>query len=193
MVEILEKIPKVYERTVLSEYYKFFQELYGSKDILNKNISYTTDIYKLTDKELRNENFLEAYKVLENQNRNIKFVLLKGEEQELLAVARIRIDKNAIYVCDIIYTDYPTFAEKTTNFIELYETFLIIANNYKKEYLEIEVPKNDEFTLDEAEYYGFSNTTEPNRISRNYNTIILTKELGKKKINGQTRSRKQTN
>lgn len=193
MVEILEKIPKVYERTVLSEYYKFFQELYGSKDIFNKSISYTTDIYKLTDKELRNENFLEAYKVLENQNRNIKFVLLKGEEQELLAVARIRIDKNAIYVCDIIYTDYPTFAEKTTNFIELYETFLIIANNYKKEYLEIEVPKNDEFTLDEAEYYGFSNTTEPNRISRNYNTIILTKELRKKKLNGQTRSRKQTN
>lgn len=193
MVEVLEKIPKIYERIVLSEYYKFFQELYGSKDILNKNISFTTDIYKLTDKELRNENFLEAYKVLENKNHNIKFVLLKGEEQELLAVARIRIDKNAIYVCDIIYTNYPTFAEKTTSFIELYETFLIIANNYKKEYLEIEVPKTDEFTLDEAEYYGFSNTTEPNRISRNYSTIILTKDIRKKELNGQTRSRKQTN
>ena len=93
MIEVLEKIPKIYERTVLSEYYRFFQNLNGSKDIINKNLSFTTDAYKLTEKETRNENFLDAYKVLENNQRNIKFVLLKGEEQELLAVARIRIDE----------------------------------------------------------------------------------------------------
>lgn len=192
MIEVLEKIPKIYERTVLSEYYRFFQNLNGSKDIINKNLSFTTDAYKLTEKETRNENFLEAYKVLENNQRNIKFVLLKGEEQELLAVARIRIDEFAIYICDIVYTNYPTIAEQISSFTDLYEAIKDIANNYQKDYLEIEVPKNDDFTLDEAEYYGFANTTEPNRVTRNYKTVILTKEIRKKELNGQTRSRKQT-
>ncbi len=192
MIEVLEKIPKIYERTVLSEYYRFFQNLNGSKDIINKNLSFTTDAYKLTEKETRNENFLDAYKVLENNQRNIKFVLLKGEEQELLAVARIRIDEFAIYICDIVYTNYPTIAEQISSFTDLYEAIKDIANNYQKDYLEIEVPKNDDFTLDEAEYYGFANTTEPNRVTRNYKTVILTKEIRKKELNGQTRSRKQT-
>lgn len=193
MIEVLEKIPKIYERTVLSEYYRFFQNLNGSKDIINKNLSFTTDAYKLTEKETRNENFLDAYKVLENNQRNIKFVLLKGEEQELLAVARIRIDEFAIYICDIVYTNYPTIAEQVSCFTDLYEAIKDIANNYQKDYIEIEVPKNDDFTLDEAEYYGFANTTEPNRVTRNYKTVILTKEIRKKELNGQTRSRKQTN
>lgn len=193
MIEVLEKIPKIYERAVLSEYYRFFQNLNGSKDIINKNLSFTTDAYKLTEKETRNENFLEAYKVLENNQRNIKFVLLKGEEQELLAVARIRIDEFAIYICDIVYTNYPTIAEQVSCFTNLYEAIKDIANNYQKDYIEIEVPKNDDFTLDEAEYYGFANTTEPNRVTRNYKTVILTKEIRKKELNGQTRSRKQTN
>lgn len=192
MIEVLEKIPKIYERTVLSEYYRFFQNLNGSKDIINKNLSFTTDAYKLTEKETRNENFLDAYKVLENNQRNVKFVLLKGEEQELLAVARIRIDEFAIYICDIVYTNYPTIAEQISSFTDLYEAIKDIANNYQKDYLEIEVPKNDDFTLDEAEYYGFANTTEPNRVTRNYKTVILTKEIRKKELNGQTRSRKQT-
>lgn len=192
MIEVLEKIPKIYERTVLSEYYRFFQNLNGSKDIINKNLSFTTDAYKLTEKETRNENFLDAYKVLENNQRNIKFVLLKGEEQELLAVARIRIDEFAIYICDIVYTNYPTIAEQISSFTDLYEAIKDIANNYQKDYIEIEVPKNDDFTLDEAEYYGFANTTEPNRVTRNYKTVILTKEIRKKELNGQTRSRKQT-
>lgn len=192
MIEVLEKIPKIYERTVLSEYYRFFQNLNGSKDIINKNLSFTTDAYKLTEKETRNESFLDAYKVLENNQRNIKFVLLKGEEQELLAVARIRIDEFAIYICDIVYTNYPTIAEQVSSFTDLYEAITDIANNYQKDYLEIEVPKNDDFTLDEAEYYGFANTTEPNRVTRNYKTVILTKEIRKKELNGQTRSRKQT-
>ena len=160
--------------------------------IINKNLSFTTDAYKLTEKETRNECFLEAYKVLENNQRNIKFVLLKGEEQELLAVARIRIDEFAIYICDIVYTNYPTIAEQISSFTDLYEAIKDIANNYQKDYLEIEVPKNDDFTLDEAEYYGFANTTEPNRVTRNYKTVILTKEIRKKELNGQTRSRKQT-
>ena len=193
MIEVLEKIPKIYERAVLSEYYRFFQNLNGSKDIINKNLSFTTDAYKLTEKETRNENFLDAYKVLENNQRNIKFVLLKGEEQELLAVARIRIDEFAIYICDIVYTNYPTIAEQVSSFTDLYEAIKDIANNYQKDYIEIEVPKNDDFTLDEAEYYGFANTTEPNRVTRNYKTVILTKEIRKKELNGQTRSRKQTN
>ncbi len=192
MIEVLEKIPKIYERTVLSEYYRFFQNLNGSKDIINKNLSFTTDAYKLTEKETRNESFLDAYKVLENNQRNIKFVLLKGEEQELLAVARIRIDEFAIYICDIVYTNYPTIAEQISSFTGLYEAIKDIANNYQKDYIEIEVPKNDDFTLDEAEYYGFANTTEPNRVTRNYKTVILTKEIRKKELNGQTRSRKQT-
>ncbi len=192
MIEVLEKIPKIYERAVLSEYYRFFQNLNGSKDIINKNLSFTTDAYKLTEKETRNESFLDAYKVLENNQRNIKFVLLKGEEQELLAVARIRIDEFAIYICDIVYTNYPTIAEQVSSFTGLYEAIKDIANNYQKDYIEIEVPKNDEFTLDEAEYYGFANTTEPNRVTRNYKTVILTKEIRKKELNGQTRSRKQT-
>lgn len=192
MIEVLEKIPKIYERTVLSEYYRFFQNLNGSKDIINKNLSFTTDAYKLTEKETRNENFLDAYKVLENNQRNIKFVLLKGEEQELLAVARIRIDEFAIYICDIVYTNYPTIAEQVSSFTGLYEAIKDIANNYQKDYIEIEVPKNDDFTLDEAEYYSFANTTEPNRVTRNYKTVILTKEIRKKELNGQTRSRKQT-
>lgn len=193
MIEVLEKIPKIYERAVLSEYYRFFQNLNGSKDIINKNLSFTTDAYKLTEKETRNENFLDAYKVLENNQRNVKFVLLKGEEQELLAVARIRIDEFAIYICDIVYTNYPTIAEQVSSFTDLYEAIKDIANNYQKDYIEIEVPKNDDFTLDEAEYYGFANTTEPNRVTRNYKTVILTKEIRKKELNGQTRSRKQTN
>lgn len=193
MIEVLEKIPKIYERTVLSEYYRFFQNLNGSKDIINKNLSFTTDAYKLTEKETRNESFLDAYKVLENNQRNIKFVLLKGEEQELLAVARIRIDEFAIYICDIVYTNYPTITEQVSSFTGLYEAIKDIANNYQKDYIEIEVPKNDDFTLDEAEYYGFANTTEPNRVTRNYKTVILTKEIRKKELNGQTRSRKQTN
>lgn len=193
MIEVLEKIPKIYERTVLSEYYRFFQNLNGSKDIINKNLSFTTDAYKLTEKETRNESFLDAYKVLENNQRNIKFVLLKGEEQELLAVARIRINEFAIYICDIVYTNYPTIAEQVSSFTGLYEAIKDIANNYQKDYIEIEVPKNDDFTLDEAEYYGFANTTEPNRVTRNYKTVILTKEIRKKELNGQTRSRKQTN
>lgn len=193
MIEVLEKIPKIYERAVLAEYYRFFQNLNGSKDIINKNLSFTTDAYKLTEKETRNECFLEAYKVLENNQRNIKFVLLKGEEQELLAVARIRIDEFAIYICDIVYTNYPTIAEQISSFTDLYEAIKDIANNYQKDYIEIEVPKNDDFTLDEAEYYGFANTTEPNRVTRNYKTVILTKEIRKKELNGQTRSRKQTN
>lgn len=192
MIEVLEKIPKIYERTVLSEYYRFFQNLNGSKDIINKNLSFTTDAYKLTEKETRNENFLDAYKVLENNQRNIKFVLLKGEEQELLAVARIRIDEFAIYICDIVYTNYPTISEQVSCFTDLYEAIKDIANNYQKDYIEIEVPKNDDFTLDEVEYYGFANTTEPNRVTRNYKTVILTKEIRKKELNGQTRSRKQT-
>lgn len=192
MIEVLEKIPKIYERAVLSEYYRFFQNLNGSKDIINKNLSFTTDAYKLTEKETRNESFLDAYKVLENNQRNIKFVLLKGEEQELLAVARIRIDEFAIYICDIVYTNYPTIAEQVSSFTDLYEAIKDIANNYQKDYIEIEVPKNDDFTLDEAEYYGFANTTEPNRVTRNYKTVILTKEIRKKELNGQTRSRKQT-
>lgn len=192
MIEVLEKIPKIYERTVLSEYYRFFQNLNGSKDIINKNLSFTTDAYKLTEKETRNESFLDAYKVLENNQHNIKFVLLKGEEQELLAVARIRIDEFAIYICDIVYTNYPTIAEQVSSFTGLYEAIKDIANNYQKDYIEIEVPKNDDFTLDEAEYYGFANTTEPNRVTRNYKTVILTKEIRKKELNGQTRSRKQT-
>lgn len=187
MIIMVSKIPPKYKRIVLEEYYKFFQSINGEKDILNKNLRFTTDKNKLTNKELRNESFMDALKTVENDYNNIIFLLTFEVDGSLTSVARIQLTKEIIRICDIVYLNYPDDIEKSMLLSEIMHKVEEMAS-VNKQNIDFEIPLEDELTLCFANAYGFVDLIQDNRIFR---VLLLTKVMKEREINGQTLSRKQ--
>lgn len=187
MIITVNKIAARDEGRILKEYYKFFQYINGKKDILDKNLHFTTDRDKLTDKELKNKSFMDALEAVENNTENITFALTFDESGRISSVTRIELTKKIIHICDIVYLNYPDVAEKLMILNEIIQKATEIASLNGQD-VDFEVPTNDTAAISFAKAYGFKQLKGDERI---YRTIIFTKEIEKREINGQTLSRKQ--
>ena len=98
MIITVNKIAPRDEGRIIKEYYKFFQYINGKKDILDKNLHFTTDRDKLTDKELKNKSFMDALEAVENNTENITFALTFDESGRISSVTRIELTKKIIHI-----------------------------------------------------------------------------------------------
>lgn len=187
MIITVNKIAARDEGRILKEYYKFFQYINGKKDILDKNLHFTTDRDKLTDKELKNKSFMDALEAVENNTENITFALTFDESGRISSVARIELTQKIVHICDIVYLNYPDVAEKLMILNEIIQKATEMASLNGQD-VDFEVPTNDSAAMSFAKAYGFKQLKGDERI---YRTIIFTKKIEKREINGQTLSRKQ--
>lgn len=187
MITMVSKIPPKYERIVLEEYYKFYQFINGEKDIFSKSLHFTTDKNKLTDKELKNKSFMDALKTIKNENNNMLFLLTFEVDGKLTSVARIKLTKETIHICDIVYPSYSDDEEKEIILGEIIHKIEEIAS-VNNQNIDFEIPFDDDLALTFASVNGFVNLSEDKRI---YQTMILTK-IGKEREKDEcTLSRKQ--
>lgn len=187
MITIVDKVPAKYERIVLEEYYTFYQYQNGERDIFNKNIKFTTDENKLTEKELANKSLIDSIKTLKDSNPAIKFLLSFDLDDRLVAVTRLYSNGKYLHICDIVYPNYPDVAEKLMLLNEIIEKSEEIARNNDQD-LDFEIQNNDEATLSFAGAWGFKQLNEE---KREFTTVVLTKKVEKRDKNEQTLSRKQ--
>lgn len=196
VVEVVKEIPKDIERVVLEEYYKFYCRLWDTKRIFARNIHFTRDKEKQRVKDLDIPEFLEAIKTITPKNSDINFMLLKQEGEGVIAVARFLKGK-ILHICDIVYLNYPTIAERKENFknildnLEEYATSLKLGDNFDVDSILCELPKYDELSLEAAKESNYTLLEEPIDSKRTYRTYLLTKDLRKREIDGQTLSRKK--
>ena len=176
MITLVKKIPAAYENAVLERYYKFYQFLNCERDILNKNLRFTMDESKLTDKE-----------TIKNENYNFSFLLSFDCEERLVAVTRIYITKTRVNVCDMVYLNYPDIAEKLMLLNEIIQKVEEIASLSGQE-IDFEIPINDTAAMSFATTCGFK---ELKGEKESYRTLVFIKQIEKREIDGQTLSRKQ--
>ena len=127
-----KRLPKIYERVVLEEYYQFFTRMNNSgalERFFHRPFKFTTDKNKQNVGDLKYDIFqdcLEAYESIDASN--IEFVCLCDDESpfesdeilfeektdniNIVAVARIRIDEDNIHIPEILFLDYPDQKEK---------------------------------------------------------------------------------
>lgn len=187
MITLVKKIPAAYENAVLERYYKFYQFLNCERDILNKNLRFTMDESKLTDKELYNKSFMDSRKTIKNENYNFSFLLSFDCEERLVAVTRIYITKTRVNVCDMVYLNYPDIAEKLMLLNEIIQKVEEIASLSGQE-IDFEIPINDTVAMSFATTCGFK---ELKGEKESYRTLVFIKQIEKREIDGQTLSRKQ--
>lgn len=187
MITLVKKIPAKFERTVLEEYYKFFQNQNGERDILNKNLKFTMDKEKLTDKELHNKSFMDSRKTLENEHNDFTFLIVFNAEDRIQSVARIYITKEYIHICDIVYTNYPDAAEKLQLLNEIVQKVEEIASLNEQEIV-FEIPTNEKIATRFATTCGYRHMAGDKDT---YRTELFIKHIEKRKINEQTLNRKQ--
>ena len=187
MITLASKVPAKYERIVLEEYYKFYQFQNGERDILNKNIKFTMDESKYTDREINNKSLMDSVKTLKNDTHNILFLLSFDEEERLNAVTRLYMDKSYIHICDVVYPSYPEISEKIMFLNEIISKVEEMASINDQE-IDFEIPTNDEVTLSFAASCGFK---ELPGDTRTYRTMVLTKKAEKREKDEWTLSRKQ--
>ena len=187
MITLVKKIPAKYERIVLEEYYEFYQFQYGKKDFLNKNIKFTTNSDKLTDKEIDNKSLMDSIKTIKNEGDKFSFLLSFDTEGRLTSVTRIHISKEYIHICDIVYTNYPDVLEKLEILNEIIQKVEEIAS-LNNQQIDFEIPTNDEVTINFASSYGYALISSDKRVFR---TLVFTKDIEKRDLDEQTLSRKQ--
>lgn len=187
MINIVKKIPAKYERIVLEEYYEFYQFQHGKKDILSKNIKFTTNKEKLTEKEISNKSFMDSLKTVKNEEYKFLFLLSFDDERRLTSVTRIHISKEYIHVCDTVYTNYPDELEKLKILNEIIQKVEEIAS-LNNQQIDFEIPTNDEVTIYLVSAYGYNLLSGDKRLFR---TLVYTKNIKKRELDEQTLSRKQ--
>lgn len=187
MITMVSKIPPKYERIVLEEYYKFYQFINGEKDIFYKSLHFTTDKNKLTDKELKNISFMDALKTITNENNNMLFLLTFEVDGKLTSVARIKLTKETIHICDIVYPSYSDDEEKEIILGEIIHKIEEIAS-VNNQNIDFEIPFDDDLALTFVSVNGFVNLSEDKRI---FQTMLLTKIVKEREKDECTLSRKQ--
>lgn len=206
MITILDKrLPKIYERVVLEEYYRFFTRLECGEysRIHHRPFKFTTDSKKAGLDELRNERFrlsVETYETIDQDD--IEFMCLgkerQSDEEELLmvdsidTVARIKVDSECVHIAEIIFLDYPTNEEIAGRINEVLHGAEYYASNKQLPKVYYEVPKCDDWYLSIAYNNGYTQIEEDDRSKQLARTFLLEKELERKKDENEwSRSRKQ--
>ena len=187
MITLVKKIPAAYENAVLERYYKFYQFQNCERDILNKNLKFTMDESKLTDKEMYNKSFMDSIETIKNEHNNFHFLLSFDCEERLVAVTRIYIAKKRVHICDMVYLNYPDVAEELMLLNEMIQKVEEIASLSGQE-IDFEIPINDTAAMSFATTCGFEQLTGE---KESYRTLVFIKQIEKREIDGQTLSRKQ--
>ncbi len=182
MIILAKKIPAKYERIALEEYYKFYQKQNNKKDVINRNIKFTMDSSKLSDKDLSNKSLMDATRTLKNDTDKYFFIVSFDIEERMTSIFKILITREEVEVCDIIYTDYPTDLEKALVLNEIVPKLEEIASlNGQK----IKISTDDVIT------YQFLRLSDFEKSSTGDKTVLLTKEVEKRGMHEHTLSRKQ--
>ena len=189
MINLVKKIPVNYERTVLEEYYKFYLFQNGKKDLINKNVKFTMDDEKLSIKEKENKSLMDSINTLKNENDKFTFMLSFNDEERLIAVARIGINRNYVHICDIVYTNYPNPSEQVEILNELIPKIEEIASLNGQE-VDFEIPINDKAAIYFAKMFDYEQMADEKDVFRTY---MFTKKIEKRNNYEQTLSRKQGN
>lgn len=200
MVKVIitdEKLPKVYERPILEEYYCFFKKLgWSTGSIFPRKVRFTTLTDRLTKMDEMDECLMASintYKSIENSD--IRFVLFIDEYNEhdnILALARIKEKENDIHVAEILFLDYPNKEEKQN----IIDKILIFIEEYARYYdiskVTCEIPKYDNLYLNVVNNKGYSSVEENERVKALSQTFLLEKKIKlTRDENEWTRNRKQ--
>lgn len=188
MIKMEDKIPKLAERTVIEEYYKFYQIINCEKGIFSKRRTFSTDAAKLTERDMNDRSLIDAIMTVRNEAENFKFLFIYDDEKNLSAVARFKFNKDNIHVCEIIFTNYPDVLEKLTSLNDVINYLYELGIEYDIKDISIELLNGEGSLIKFAEGAGFSNNVHD---ESKYQTTVLTKNIRKKDLDGPTLSRKQ--
>ena len=128
-VEFSNTMPKIYKRVALEEYYKYYQKINRDKPIFYRDVHFTMEQSKLSDKDMVDQSLFHAINIVGRQDKEYNFALSLGEEDELQGIMRYRLihDEKIFYIYDIIFTNYPNGLEK----LEILNSFLSKCNEEK--------------------------------------------------------------
>lgn len=188
MIKMEDRIPKLAERTVIEEYYKFYQVVNAEKSLIHKKRTFTTNPEKLTEKDTSDKSLMDAIGTIRNDAEKFKFLLVYDDEKNLSAVARLIFNADNIHMGEIIYVNYPDILEKLTSLNEVINYLSKLGLEYDVKDVSMELLNGDGALIKFAEGSGFSNNSHD---EFKYQTTILTKNVRKKDLNGPTLSRKQ--
>lgn len=188
MIKMEDRIPKLAERMVIEEYYKFYQIVNAEKGLLPKKRTFTTNLKKLTEKDMGDISLVNAIDTVRNDAEDFKFLLVYDDEKNLSAVARLIFNTDNIHMGEIIYVNYPDILEKLTSLNEVINYLSKLGLEYDVKDVSMELLNMDGALIKFAEGSGFYNNTHD---ESKYQTIVLTKNVRKKDLDGPTLSRKQ--
>lgn len=188
MIKMEDKIPKLAERTAIEEYYKFYQVVNADKGLLPKRRTFTTNLKKLTDKDISDKSLMDAVATVKNEDENLKFLLVYDDEKNLSAVARLKFNKDNIHMCEIIFINYPDVLERLVSINEVINYLSKLGIEYDVKDVSMELLNGDGSLIKFVESAGFSNDLHD---ESKYQTTVLTKNIRKKDLDGPTLSRKQ--
>lgn len=187
MIKMENDIPKLAERTVIEEYYKFYQVINADKGLISKRRTFTTDLTKLTEKDMSDKSLMDAITTVRNDSASLKFLLIYDDNKALSAVARLKFNEDNIHMCEIIFTNYPNILEKLVSLNEVINCLNELGIEYDVQDVSVELLNNEESLIKFVESTGFSNNTHDESM---YQTTVLTNNIRKKNLDGPTLSRK---
>ena len=186
-----ESLPKEYERAIIEEYYRMYNEREGFPRPFNQNVRYTADESRLRKRDLNNSDLMKAIKAYSSISEdNIEFICY-GPDDVITTIARIMISENNIHIIDILFLNYPYLQEK----MSYIKNIIDIASNYGYQNgcktISCEVGKTDKdsllFTM--LKNMGFVLPKDALKEASQYPTYIMEKGIIRK--DEQTRRRKQ--
>lgn len=182
MIDVSVHIPKELQRPALEEYHKFLKGIHGVYSF-RSNVRYTMDETKLTKKELKDDLHKEARSIVANEDFETFFLLVKNENEDVNAIGRATILLNSLsmHLCEIIYLNYPTEEEKESIIKEILEYLEYYTKKGVREYVSLEVPRNDSLLLYTALDSGYNYIDEDKSITNMNQTIVLEKEIKREK------------
>lgn len=188
MVIMDDKIPKLAERTVIEEYYNFYQIVNYNKGLLPKRRTFSIDSEKLMGRDLNDNSLLDAIETVQNETDNFKFLLVYDDNKYLSAVARLKFNEDNIHMCEIIFTNYPNILEKLTSINDVINYLNKLGIEYDVDNISLELLNSEVSLISFVNGAGFSNDSHD---EYKYQTTIFTKDIRKKDLDGPSFSRKQ--
>lgn len=191
------RLSKLYERVILEEYYYFFKKMgYNSGSIFPRTIKFTTDIKKLRNIDKNDECLMESIKACNSfSDENIRLFLhsdKKRPEDDIDALARVKVDLDNIHIGEFLFLDYPSEEEKLERINEILSAIEDFARNNGIETVSLEIPKCDDLEYDLAKRLGYEIAKEEPEAREIFTTFLFEKSMNlTRDKNEWTRSRKQ--